>query len=193
MNLQEILNCGNSKEKKIGVSLERIQAVIPQLRQYIQFWREYPDLFVDFLSSVGGNPENFHLYTYQRIMLRIVVRYRKTFVCLPRGASKSFIVDLAQMVRCVLFPGANLYCVAAGKNQSASILSEKVELICKLIPAFRNELRLGRGKGNTVIGKDYCKYVFKNGSTLDNVVASEKSRGLRRQGRFCVLIRVEFL
>ena len=34
----------------------------------------------------------------------------------------------------------------------------------------------------TIITKDYCKYVFKNGSYFDVVAASEKSRGKRRHG-----------
>jgi hypothetical protein len=35
--------------KKIGISKERIDAIIPVMREYIAFWREYPDLFVDFM------------------------------------------------------------------------------------------------------------------------------------------------
>ena len=37
-------------------------------------------------------------------------------------------------------------------------------------------------KGTTLEGKDYCKYVFKSGSTLDNVAARESSRGKRKHG-----------
>ena len=28
---------------------ERVAAIMPIVRQYVAFWREYPDLFVDFL------------------------------------------------------------------------------------------------------------------------------------------------
>jgi len=48
MALNDLLNIADDR-KKIGVSEERIRAVMPALREYIAFWREYPDLFVDFL------------------------------------------------------------------------------------------------------------------------------------------------
>ena len=48
------------------------------------------------------------------------------------------------------------------------------------IPAFDREIDRRRGK--TLEGKDYCKYVFKSGSTLDNIAARESSRGKRRHG-----------
>jgi hypothetical protein len=32
------------------------------------------------------------------------------------------------------------------------------------------------------LGKDSCKYVFKNGSTIENLAASEKTRGRRKHG-----------
>ena len=56
----------NSKKKKIGISEERIEAIKPVLRQYIAFWREYPDLFVDFMQT-GGDPDKpltFRLFFY---------------------------------------------------------------------------------------------------------------------------------
>ena len=54
MALQDLLN-SNIKHDKIGISEERLQPIIPVLKQYIAFWREYPDLFVDFLQD-GGDP-----------------------------------------------------------------------------------------------------------------------------------------
>ena len=44
----------NTKIQKIGISQERIEACMPVLRQQIAFWREYPDIFVDFILSVSG-------------------------------------------------------------------------------------------------------------------------------------------
>lgn len=83
------------------------------------------------------------------------------------------------MIRCILFPGAHIFSAAGGKEQSAQILSEKIEDICTKIPAFRREINWARGEGTTV-GKDHCCYVFKNNSQLQNVAASERSRGLRQ-------------
>lgn len=52
--------------------------------------------------------------------------------------------------------------------------------LCELIPALEKEIDWRRGK--TSEGKDYVKYVFKNGSVLDNLAATERSRGQRRHG-----------
>ena len=98
------------------------------------------------------------------------------------------------MIRCILYPGAKLYSAAGGKSQSAGILSEKIEEICAMIPAFDREIDRRRGK--TIIRNDYCKYVFKNGSYIDNMTAGEKSRGKRRQGGIfeeCVSIDKDIL
>ena len=70
MALENLLNLSYSKDKKkIGISEERIHRIKPALRFYIAFWREYPDLFVDFMST-GGDPEakvTFKLLFYQRV------------------------------------------------------------------------------------------------------------------------------
>lgn len=98
------------------------------------------------------------------------------------------------MIRCILYPGAKLYSAAGGKSQSAGILSEKIEEICVMIPAFEREIDRRRGK--TTIRNDYCKYIFKNGSYIDNMTAGEKSRGKRRQGGIfeeCVSIDKDIL
>ena len=48
MALKDLLQLSEDR-KKIGLSEERIEAVKPILRKYIAFWREYPDLFLDFM------------------------------------------------------------------------------------------------------------------------------------------------
>ena len=48
--------------------------------------------------------------------------------------------DLALILKAILYPGAQLFTVAAGKEQSANILKEKVETICGLIPAIEKEI-----------------------------------------------------
>ena len=108
------------------------------------------------------------------------MRYQYLYAVFPRAYSKSFLTVMASMVRCILYPDAHLFVTSGGKEQGASILSSKVTEICKLIPAFNKEIDWRRGK--TLVGKDSVKYVFKNGSTLDNLAARESSRGQRRHG-----------
>jgi len=56
-------------------------------------------------------------------------------------------------------------------------LHDKVHEICDLIPSFKREIVWGRGQKSTQEGKDRVRYVFKNGSVLDNLAARESTRG----------------
>lgn len=181
MALKDLIELSSTRtSEKIGISEERFRPLIPVMRQYIAFWRWYPDIFVDFLQT-GGNPDapkKLNFYFYQRVFLRVAIRYKYVYAVYPRGYSKSFISVLALMVLAVLYPGAKLFSAAGGKSQSAGILQEKVKEICDLVPAFNKEIDRDRGK--TKESKDYCYYLFRNGSFIDNLVATEKSRGKRR-------------
>lgn len=87
MALQDLLNLTQHKEQeKIGLSEERIEKIIPIARQYIAFWREYPDLFVDFMQT-GGRDDvelTFRLFSYQRAFLRTAMRYKYVYAVFPR-------------------------------------------------------------------------------------------------------------
>ena len=181
MALADLLTV-SQKRKKIGLSEERIEAIKPALRKYIAFWREYPDLFVDFLQD-GGNPEvekKLKFYFYQRVFLRAAMRYKYVYMVFPRAYSKSFLSVMVLMCRCVLYPRCKLFITSGGKEQAAGIVKEKVDEICTLVPAFQRELDMRPGK--TRQSKDYCIFMFKNGSYMDNIAARESSRGKRRHG-----------
>lgn len=82
MSLQNLLDLSSSRNRKIGISEERIRASMSEIRNNIAFFREYPDLFIDF---VKGPDSNFKFYFYQRIFLRIVMRHRKVYATFPRA------------------------------------------------------------------------------------------------------------
>ena len=188
MALADLLELSLSKDgKKVGLSEERIRAQIPHLRNYIAFWREYPDIFVEFLC--GDNPQNFKLFFYQRVFLRAVIRHRYAYATFPRAYSKSFLSVLILMIRCTLFPGSHLFVTTGGKEQAAGIAKEKVEELCKLIPGIKNEIDWSRGASKA--SKDMVEYKFKNGSVLDIMAARQSSRGKRATGGLmeeCILI-----
>ena len=177
----------NKGQKKVGLSEERVRASIPIVRQYVSYWREYPDMFVEFLC--GDNKENFQLFFYQRLFLRAVMRHRYAYATFPRAYSKSFLSVLVLMLRCVLYPGSKLFVTTGGKEQAAGIAKEKSDELCKLIPGLKNELDMTRGKTKT--SKDNIELIFKNGSKLDIMAARQSSRGRRATGGLmeeCILI-----
>ena len=117
MALQDIINLTlDHGQQKIGLSEERVRAQLPIVRQYVAYWREYPDMFVEFLC--GDNPENFQLFFYQRLFLRAVMRHRYAYATFPRAYSKSFLSVLVLMLRCILYPGSHLFVTTGGKERN---------------------------------------------------------------------------
>lgn len=190
MPLSDLMKLNTLQTKKKGISEERLQAQIPVFRQYISYWREYPDMFVEFLCGGPDAPaDTLHLYFYQRVFLRAVMRHRYTYATFPRAYSKSFLSVLVLLLRCVLYPNSHLFVTTGGKEQAAGILKEKVDELCKLIPGLKNEIDWSRGK--TKSGKDNIEIIFKNGSKLDIMAARQSSRGKRSTGGLmeeCILI-----
>lgn len=196
MSLQNLMAISARADgKKQGLSLQRLTAILPIARQYIAYWREYPDMFVDFLC--GGDqagPGTLHLFYYQRVFLRAVMRHRYVYATFPRAYSKSFLSILVLMLRCILYPGSHLFITSGGKQQATAIAKEKVGQLCKLIPGLKNEINWERGMSKQ--SKDMVVYIFKNGSVLDIIAARASSRGRRATGGLmeqCILIDGDML
>lgn len=183
MALKDLLTVASGKKnKKIEVDKEKIKKHLPDYQRLIDYWRKYPDKFIDYLCSL--NPDNtFRFYFIQRLVLRVFMRYRTVYAVFSRGFSKSFLAVMVLMIKAILYPGSKLATVAGGKSQSASILSSKMLEICQLIPAIANEIVWDtRGKiAQTTQSKDQVTYAFKNGSQLSNAAMTEGTRGQRFQ------------
>lgn len=117
MNLKELLQLSSDREyKKQGISEQRLMADIDELRRLIAYFREYPDIFVDFIK---GKDSTFNFLFYQRIFLRIVMRHRYVYATFPRAYSKSFLSMMALMIRCILYPNSHLFVTTGGKERNA--------------------------------------------------------------------------
>ena len=183
-DLLELSSQGNNGKQ--GLSEERVSAQLDNLRHLISFYREYPDLLIDFMKGEGST---FNFYFYQRVFIRVVMRHRYVYATFPRAYSKSFLSMMVLMLRCILFPGSHLFVTTGGKEQAASITVAKIEEICKLLPGLNNEINWARGVSKK--SKNDVEYIFKNGSKIDILAAKESSRGQRRHGGLmeeCVLI-----
>ena len=191
MSLQDLMALSTGENKKQGLSEDRLAAQVPNLRKLVSFFREYPDYFIDFIK---GPNSTFHFYFYQRVFIRVVMRHRYVYATFPRAYSKSFLSMMVLMLRCIFYPGCELFVTTGGKEQAASITIAKIEEICRLIPSLENEINWDRGK--TKKTKDNVEYVFKNGSKINILAARPSSRGQRRTGGLmeeCVLIDGDIL
>ena len=183
MALADLLELSAQKSsQKIGISEERLKKCLPELRKAISFYREYPDLYIDFCvdCAKGNDKKVLKLYTYQRVFLRQAMRYRHIYAVYPRAYSKSFLAVLVLMLRCIFYPGCHLFVTTGGKEQATGIVREKAEELCKLVPGLANEVNFDRGKSKS--SKEEFTYLFKNGSVLDVMAARQSSRGRRATG-----------
>ena len=162
---------------RMGVSLKRLESIRPQLTSIISYFRWYPDRFLDFIQPKDSR---FRLTPYQRIMLRCIFRHRYVFGTFPRGYSKSFLAILADYLKCILYPNSKVFIVSPGKQQSMSIIQEKIDEIWSIYPALKREVYIGRDMEDSKMQSNIFKLRFKSGSIFDVVACSERSRGLRR-------------
>lgn len=130
MSLARMLEqMGSSEEStenqfKLGISEERVAAQLQPLRNLISFFREYPDIFIDFIK---GPNCTFKFYYYQRVFIRIVMRHKYVYATFPRAFSKSFLSMMVLMLRCILFPGSELFITTGGKERMLALLYCKIK------------------------------------------------------------------
>lgn len=169
----------SKQQDRKPITEERVEKMIPDATQYISFWREYPDLFIDFIK---GPNSKFKFYFYQRLFLRAAMRHQLFFGAFPRAYSKSFLSVLLMIVKCILYPNFKGFIVSGGSEQAARIASEKADELFSLIPALKKEIVWGRGQHCSKMGKDEFVLYFKNGSRFDVRAAIQSSRGGRANG-----------
>lgn len=157
----------------------RVNANFEKCGEMLNQFMVYPDLFIDIITP---HSSHFHLFFYQRIMLRCMARGIATYEYFSRGTSKSFLADLDRYLKCMFVPRHNTTITAGTNKQAAEIAKQKVvdDLWVKF-PLLANEMQKRKVAGKVLdaykMGKDYVEFNFKNGSSLGlgNV------RGLRRQ------------
>ena len=151
------------------IDIERIKKNAGPLSNYVEYWRQYPDRLVDFLTP---SDSNFSLYFYQRVLLRIIFRYPYTYATFTRAYSKSFLSILALLLRSILYPRIKLFISSGTKKQAAGIAKEKLDELFYLIPQLKKEV-----KGEIRAGSDYVEIDFKNDSNLMIVGVANSTRG----------------
>ena len=154
---------------------ENFEAVGNMLNQFIV----YPDLFIDLITP---KESHFHLFFFQRMMIRCMERGLITYEYFSRGTSKSFLADIDRYLHCMFVPRHHTSITAGTNKQAAEIAKQKiVDDLWVKFPLLANEMQKRKIAGKILdaykMGQDYVEFTFKNGSSLDlgNV------RGLRRQ------------
>ncbi len=152
-------------------SSEKSTVMINVWKKYLALFRSYPDLFIDFILP---DDSKFKLLFYQRMMLRVMARYRKVYMTYTRGTAKSFTEILGKYLECIFYPNQKVMLTAPQKQMASSIAQANLESIWSFMPILKNEVK------KIQFERDYTKLYFWNGSILDVVANSESSRGQRR-------------
>jgi len=132
-----------------------------------------PDIMYDMLQPKEG--KKLKLDLYQRVMLRLLVRFPQVYFCIPRGGSKTLIGVMAQYHIAICFPGVTLSITASTKEAAVKIWKEKHDEILGFYPSLANEI------ASASFTKDTGRVVFQNGSIVDNLANAQTSKGLRRR------------
>lgn len=165
----------NLDKTKKRTSVSAYDQVKGEFRTMLSFFREYPDYFMDYIRT---EDTRFKLTPFQRVYLRAFFRNKKVGIVASRGISKTYIDVMANYLKCIMYPKAQLALGMPTQKQSSKVVKEKVEELWFDYPLLKNEVIFNRCK----FEKDYIRLVFKNGSTLDTLTIGEGSRGLRGNG-----------
>lgn len=168
-------------EEKVVITPDYINEHQKEMEDMVTLFTLYPDYLIDVITP---HDSYFKLFFYQRVFLRVCMRYQIVSGTFPRAYSKSFLDFIANIIRSIMLPGSKGFTCANTKKQAAQIIEEKTNEIFRLFPFFVNELNISdvdRAKkkyGN--FGSDYAEITFKNGSHMDIVSTTNAARGGRR-------------
>ena len=152
-----------------------------KMENMVRIFTLYPDYLIDVITPTDSY---FKLYFYQRLFLRVCMRYREVSGTFPRAYSKSFLDFLAMNIRGIMQPRSKGFTCADTKKQAAQIVEEKTNEIYRMFPFLVNELtisdadKMKKKYGN--MGSDYAELKFRNDSQIDIVNTGNAGRGGRR-------------
>lgn len=158
-------------EKGFKLTKQVVDNNLDNLKDVLEYFLNYPDIFLDWIKP---HDSNFTLYFYQRIFLRVNIRFSTVYTVAPRAFSKSFISVLSGILRCIFLPESKFFICLPGKGQSVNIVSQKIEEILNIYPLLKKEI-LKKHESN-----DYYEIIFNNGSTFEAMGELNSNRGLRK-------------
>lgn len=164
---------GTPIDKGAKLTTEKMIVLEEKLKEKINFYCTYPDLWVD--EVLIPNDSYFNLKNYQRLFSRSIARYSSVHITGARGLSKTFIGYLGLIHQAIFKPGFRGAFAAPKLNQAISVSQQTVADILNRFPFLKNELISGKPLG----GANDFELRFKNGSHIVPVSALDRVRGVR--------------
>jgi hypothetical protein len=143
---------------------EMSQAKRDRIKSWTTFYRNNPSYFVEHYMGV-------QLYPYQRFWINLMARSTEFVGIASRASAKSWLIGVAAIARCILYPGTTVALASSTKAQAGLIISEK----CR---SLRDEHpNIARECSNLVSNQNQWRMDFFNGSKINVVVSGEGGRG----------------
>lgn len=178
--VEKLYKCADEKQKALSTKFSNTTLLgdanfLGHFILWVTFWRRNLHRFAeDYLG--------LKLKLYQVIMLYLM-GINNTFVCIAsRASAKSFVIAIYACCKAILYPQSSIVLCASTKKQAKLLVSEKIEKeLCSWSPILGKEIK------NIVANSNDTEVIFKNGSKIIVVTASESSRGFRAN----VIVREE--
>lgn len=157
--------------------MNRAEKILDGVAAYAAYYRSNPHRFVkDYL--------HIELRLFQKIMIVMMNICTVVVFFGARGIGKTFLSAIFCVVRAILYPGSKI-CIASGVRSQSIIVLEKIMLELK---PNSPELAAEIDERQTKINGTNAQIVFRNGSYIKVVTASDSARG----NRATVLLLDEF-
>ena len=148
----------------------REQKILDGVGVWTAYYRSNPHRFAhDYL--------HLDLYLFQKIMLVMMNWSTLTVFIGSRGIGKTFLSAVFCVIRCILYPGTKIVIASGTRGQALQVLEKIMLELKQKSPELAGELNMDKG-GTQMNGTD-AKIVFKNGSYIKVVTASDSARGNR--------------
>jgi len=148
--------------------MTRAERIMNGAAHCVAFYRKNPHLFArDYL--------HLNLKLFQKILLIMMMASDTMVFIASRGIGKTWLSAVFCVIRCILWPGTKI-CVASGTRSQAYAVIEKIVLEIKL---NSQELAAEIDDKNSKLNNTQGILVFKNGSYIKVVTASESARSNR--------------
>lgn len=149
---------------------------VEKLKLWTTFYRLNIHRFIDHYLGVK-------LYPFQMILMYFMNINTYFMLVASRGLSKSWMIALYCIARCILYPNTKVVVASGVKKQARLIITEKIMKDFMVnYPNIEREIESIKSSANETV------VYFYNGSTIEAVTSNDNSRGYRGN----VLILEEF-
>lgn len=134
------------------------------------------DLFLDAVTPTDpetGKKIGITLDPSQRMFMRAMFRFERTYHCYSRGWGKTMVELLTNYTKCVLVPNTQIFLTSSTMKLASNLIKQKHAEVLRFFPFFKDEIEKESIKENGA----YIQ--FKNGSRIDTLPNSDDAKGNR--------------